>query len=441
LPWESVLDLAEPLADALKILHEQGIAYGCLGPDKILIDGLAPVLVDVRVNRRSPFRTNRPPSVQALALMPPELLQDPTDVSFSADLYCLGATLYLALTGRPPAMGDSIEAVSANVLGQRPVAPASIVLECPVWLDKLIMQLLEKDPSARPRGAAAVALALAEVRRRSMSRAGVAEHVSAGFSPLNVTDQSQRREARELLGKQDASADGAGKIDDGLPWHERPIVLVAGLALCVAVFLYFIWPLNETQMRARAEGLLAENSRNSMNQAKVHYLQPMLQRFPQGEHSDWANEQLARVEMLQAEHALTVKQNRNLPLTNEGERLYAEASQFERFGDKAAALDHYRSMETLLGDDPEYRPYVDLARRQIALIESLGFDQDEATAILQAKLDEAEQLYETGKVIAARKIWYSVVELYGNNQNAAPLVAKAQERLERQENDRQEDSP
>jgi hypothetical protein len=215
---------------------------------------------------------------------------------------------------------------------------------------------------------------------------------------------------------------------------------VVGLALCLAVFLYFIWPLNESQMRDRAEDLLAENSRNSMNQAKVHYLQPMLKRFPQGDHASWAVEQLARVEMLQAEHALTVKQNRNLPLTNEGERLYAEASQFERFGDKVAALDHYRSMETLLGDDPEYRPYVDLARRQIALIESLGVDQDEATAIIQDKLDEAEVLYESGKVIAARKIWYSVVELYGNNQNAAPLVAKAQERLERPANDREEDS-
>jgi hypothetical protein len=243
-----------------------------------------------------------------------------------------------------------------------------------------------------------------------------------------------------LLGHGAVSVDADDRSND-TPWHENPLVLITGLFFCLAIFIYFILPLNEEQMRKRAEALLAENTRNAMNQAKVSYLQPMLQRYPEGEHSQWAGEQLARVEMLQAEHALSVKQNRNLPLRNEGERLYAEASEFERFGDNAAALDRYRSMETLLADNPEYRPYVDLARRQIALIESRGVEQDEATRIIQSKLAEADELYESGQVIAARKIWYSVIELYGNNQNAAPLVAKAQQRLEDAGSRTQEISP
>ncbi len=429
LPWESVLDLAEPMADALKYLHAHEISYGCIRPEKILIAGLSPVLVDVRTNRRSPYRSTRPPTAQDFALMAPELLDDPLAATPRSDLYCLGATFYLALTGRPPADGETIDEVKANVRDTKPAAPASIVLECPVWLDKLLLQLLEKEPSVRPPSAEAVTLALAEVRRRSMSRAGVAEHVSSGFSPLNVTDQKQRDEARLLLGQ------GAIEFDeettrDEVPWHERPLVLISGLLCFAALFLYFIWPLNEDQMRERAEDLLTENTRNAMNQAKISYLKPMLEKFPEGEHARWASEQLARVEMLQAEHALQVKQNRNLPLSNEGERLYAEANEFERFGDTAAALDRYRSMETLLGGDPEYRPYVDLARRQIAKIESSGVEEGEAARIIQEKLAEAERLFESGKVVAARKIWYSMVELYGNNQNVAPLVARAQERLE-----------
>lgn len=231
LSWESVLEIAEPIANALKYLHQQKVIYGCLRPEKIITAGLSPVLLDVRINRRSPFRTGRPPTVQELALLPPELLADPTNVTAGSDLYCLGATLYRALTGRPPADGATIEEVTANVLNQKPSPPASIVLECPVWLDKLVMHLLEKDPSARPHGAAAVTLALAEVRRRSMSRAGVAEHVSAGFSPLNVTDQKQRDEARVLLGQGAVGADEDHHAD-GMPWHERPIVLIAGLLLC-----------------------------------------------------------------------------------------------------------------------------------------------------------------------------------------------------------------
>ncbi len=182
-------------------------------------------------------------------------------------------------------------------------------------------------------------------------------------------------------------------------------------------------------MRRRAEELLTQETRSSLSQAKTNYLQPMLVRFPDGEHVEWAREQIDRVDMVQAEYVLSVKLKRNLPLTNEGERLYAEANQFERFGDVATALDRYRSMETLLADDPQYLPFVNLARRQIASIEYAVGGQDEAAAIIQSKLDKAQQLLAEGKVVAARQIWYSVIELYGNNDNVAPLVARAQDHL------------
>ena len=189
---------------------------------------------------------------------------------------------------------------------------------------------------------------------------------------------------------------------------------------------YALWPLNEDQMKSRAEDLLAKKNRNSLNQAKVSYLVPMLEKYPDGEHVVWAREQLERVEMLQAEHFLKVKLKTNRPLSNEGERLYAEAYEFEKFGDVATALDRYRSMETLLADDADYRPFVNLARRQIAIIEENGFEQGEAARIIQNQLDQADAAFKSGNIVAARKIWYSIVDLYGNNANVASLVSKAQ---------------
>ena len=429
LPWESVLDLAEPISEALSYLHHRELVHGAIQPDKILFAGFSPILIDVRVSRNStPYITNRPPTVEEVALRAPELTSDPTALTVQSDLYALGATLYLSLTGRLPVTGQTVEEVTANAVNQVPESPASIVMDCPVWLDKLVMQLLAKDPGGRPHSAEAVSLALAEVRRRAMSRAGVAEHTSAGFSPLNVNDQKEREEARVLLGHGALEAEDRS-VPDGTPWHEQPLVLIAGLALIVAGLAYLFWPLNEEQMRTKAEQLLERETRRELYQAKVKYLQPMLEKFPEGQHAIWAREQLDHVEMIQAEHALSVKMKRNLPLKNEGERLYAEASQFERFGDAAAALDRYQSMETLLGDDPKYRPFVNLARRQIAKIESSNSQQDEAGQIIQAKLDQADSEMAAGRVIAARKIWYSVIELYGSNENVAPLVAKAQKRL------------
>jgi len=425
--WESVLELAEPLVDALRYLHEHSIHFGSIQPDKIMIAGLSPILIDVRVNRfGTRLKTSRPPTLQEIALRPPELLHDRELLSNRSDLYSLGATLYFALTGRMPIQGETVEEVMQNVANQTPVSPASLVMDCPVWLDKLIMQLLEKDPAKRPFGAPAVTLALAEVRRRSMSRTGVAEHASSGFSPLSVTDQKDRDEARTLLGRHLVREE---KIPDATAWHDKPWVLIGTLVVILAMLAYVVWPLNENQMRSRAEELLARDTQSSLNQAKVNYLRPMLNRFPEGQHADWAAEQIDRVDMLQAEHALSVKLKRNLPIRGEGERLLAEAQKFERFGDTATALDQYRSMLTLLGDDEKYRPYVNLARRQIAKIETQSVSKDEASIMIEEKLEQADQAMRRGNVVAAREIWYSIIDLYKNNANVAPLVEKAQKRI------------
>ncbi len=188
LPWETVLDMSEPIMQAVEYLHSKGIAHGQLQPDKILIAGLSPVLIDVRTDRvTSPFRSGQPISPSDLAMCAPELIDDPTAISNHSDLYAFGAVLFLAITGRPPIPGDSVEEVSQNVRSHTPESVASLVMDCPVWLDRLIAQLLSKKPSDRPHGAKAVLLAIAEVRRRAMSRAGVAEHASAGFSPPRST--------------------------------------------------------------------------------------------------------------------------------------------------------------------------------------------------------------------------------------------------------------
>ena len=426
LSWESVLDLAEALSGALEFLHEKEIVYGVLQPEKVLFAGLSPVLIDVRIDRvNSLYRTKRAVTPQEMTFWSPELVDNANAFSVHTDLYSLGATLYTALTGRAVVSGNSVDEVRGNILCEKPQSPAAIVMDCPVWLDKLVMQILEKDPNDRPHSAAAVTLALKEVRRRAMSRAGVAEHVSQGFSPLNVTDQKERDEARILLGH------GALEVDEkeivAKPeWYDRAIILVLGLIVIASMITYTLWPLNENQMKARAEELLARENRNALNQAKVSFLVPMLQKYPDGEHVDWVNEQLDRVEMLQAEHVLEVKLKINRPLSNEGERLYAEAYEFEKFGDVATALDRYRSMETLLADNETYKPFVNLARRQIASIEENGVEQSEAARIIQGKLDQADESLQNGNIIAARKIWYSIVDLYGNNGNVAPLVSKAQ---------------
>jgi eukaryotic-like serine/threonine-protein kinase len=428
LNWDAVLDFAIPIAEALVAAHAIGMCHGAISPSKIVFAGLSPVLLDFRVDRvHSIYRNPRSPAPMEMALQPPEVVNDPTAVSPHGDIYSLGATMFLALTGRPPISGETLRSVAQNVATEIPPKAAAIVLDCPVWVSTLVQQTLEKDAASRPHDAKALAMALAEARRRSLGLSGVAEHVSSGFSALQMTKQIDKDEARKLLGRELLDADQGGS--DATPVHEKWWFLVGALLAIIGFFAWLVWPLNESQLRSRAEALIAEETRSSLEQAKNSYLLPMLRRFPDGESTQWAEDQIDNIEMLQAEHALSVKIKRNFPLRDEGERLYAEAQRFERFGDTATALDKYRSMETLLADDPQYKPYVNLAKRQVAIIRGQTQQVGEAARIVKAKLANADQLFSQGNVVAARDIWYSVIELYGDNADVAPLVQTAQERL------------
>jgi len=429
LAWDAVLDFAIPIAEGLVVAHRRGIIHGTIVPDKIIISGLAPVLVDFRADRvHSVYRNSRPLTPLEIALQPPEVVADPAAISPRGDIYSLAAVMYLALTGRPPISGNTPTEVTQNVAKEVPPKPASIAMDCPVWVSSLICQALEKDPTSRYPDAQAFALALAEARRRSTGLAGVAEHASSGFSPLQVTRQTEKDEARKLLGRDLVELDEID-IPDGTPFHDKAWFLVGILLIVIVGMTWLVWPLSESQMRVRAEKLIAEDTRSALQQAKTNYLQPMLRKFPDGESADWAAEQIDQIEMLEAENALEVKIKRNMPLKDEGERLFAEARRFERFGDRATALDKYKSMETLLADDPKYKPFVNLARRQIGRIREQKTDAGEASRIVQAKLQEADELLTKGNVVAARDIWYSVVELYGTNSDVAPLVKIAQQKL------------
>jgi hypothetical protein len=423
----------------LEYLHGKKIVHGAIGADKVMIAGLSPILIDVRLHRfTSPYRTARPPTIEQIAMRAPELAEDPRAVTPQTDVYALGSTLYLALTGQSPIDGSSIEEVKGNLQFQIPMSPAEIVLDCPVWLDKLILQMLDKNPAGRPPSASAVRMALAEVRRRSMSRVGVAEHASSGFSALKVTDQKERDEARSLLGRELVELNERETAPDATLWHDQAWVLLGVMVLLIAMLAYVAWPENEEGLRSKAEALIAQETRSALSDAKMHPLRELLVRFPDGQHASWAREQIDHIDVVLFLHQLSVKIKNNLPIYNQGELLHKQAQEYVAIGDISKALDKYRSIITVLGDDGEYKIAVNAAYYQIGTLEKSGVETSEASKIVQKRLDEADNLLAENRVVEAREIWYSLVELYGGNSDLDPLIQRAQERLRENSSERRE---
>lgn len=424
LPWETVLEYSQQIAEALQYSHQMGWVHGRLRPEKILIgrDGRTKIC-DFRRDAITAMMTGGPPTVRQLLYTAPEIFtqQKPDE---KADLYSLGALMYLMLTGQPPLPATTTEELIRRVRSDVPESASTKVLDCPVWFNAIIDQLLAKEPKHRPFSATALQLAFKEAQRRHAEGVGVLQHATAGFSPLQMG--VNRDEAEKVLGIKPKKKRREG---EDVPFFERPWVLLAGLMIALAAVIWFLLPLNEDGLRQRAEKELASTDWIDWHEARDVYLSSLLERFPEGKHAQWAQEQIEWVDMQEAERRIERNQRMGIAPKSEPERRYVEAKQFEDFGDRATALDKYRGIVKLLADNEEDKPIINLARRQLQAIEATPLDGNQLKNLLLSKLDEADKLYERSDVVGAKQIWQSIINLYEGNQELTPLVNQAETRL------------
>jgi tRNA A-37 threonylcarbamoyl transferase component Bud32 len=174
--------LLHQLAGAIDHAHGQGVVHRDLKPSnliladdagktdviKVLDFGLAKVL-DPRGG--SDQVTLLGELVGTPEYMAPERMAGGPDDPRS-DLYAIGCIAYELLTGRPPFTGVRPLVMSAH-LQTPPVPPSRVVPGLPGALDRLVMELLAKVPSARPQSGRAVCAALEEVPGFPRRRAGL----------------------------------------------------------------------------------------------------------------------------------------------------------------------------------------------------------------------------------------------------------------------------
>lgn len=426
LPWEEVISIGLQICGALEHAHEHGIIHRDLKPSNLLLTKEGKIkLADFGIARDNDATalTAAGRTVGTFAYMAPEQIRGEPEISHKTDLYALGCVLYELLTGTPPFAGETAGELLFQHIEKKPVRVSTLVLDCPIWLDILLGQLLEKDPEKRPRDATAVSLALAEVEVKVAEQASVSTHAaSGGPTNLNVTvDDSQ---LRKLLKKKKRK-----KGDTG-PFYERMWFLAACLAGMLGFIVWGFWPASEAQLLEAARPLMESSDPIDWNRAYDRYLSKLQSRFPGGKSAATVQGYIDKIEMHKAEEKLKLKTRLGRELTSEGERLYAQAHQYEVFGDRVTALEKYDSMIQVLGDNPEARAYANLARRQKAQIETSSDGKPDRLKIVNEALKKADDLYQEGNALEATKIWKSIIALYENNKELRPQVQRARARAE-----------
>jgi hypothetical protein len=360
--------------------------------------------------------------VGTFAYMAPEQIRGDPPVTPKADLYSLGCVMYELLTGTPPFAGETAGELLFQHMEKKPVRVSTFVLDCPVWLDTLLQQLLEKDPEKRPRDATAVSLALTEIEVKVAEQASVLTHAASG-GPTNINVTADGTQVRNLLkGKKKK------KKDTG-PFYEQVWFLSLCLAIVVGLIARGFWPKSEETLLELARVKMESSEPADWELARRDYLTRLQARFPDGKSAPIVRQYLDKIEMHEAEEKLRFKTRRGAEPASEGERLYAQARQYELFGDRVTALEKYESMIQVLGDSPEARPYKNLAKRQKAEIEAEGGGRPDRLKIVADAMQTAEKAYQDGHVVQAQTIWKSIINLYGTNRELRPQVRKARARL------------
>jgi len=156
---EKAVQIARQLCAGIAALHERGVLHRDLKPANVMVDGRGGVrITDFGLSALAEeigddVRAGTP------AYMAPEQLAG-QGVDVRSDVYALGLTLYEVFTGRRAFAADTPAELDRLQRETTPTNPSEIVPDLHPAVERVIARCLEKDPSARPPGAIAVAAAL-----------------------------------------------------------------------------------------------------------------------------------------------------------------------------------------------------------------------------------------------------------------------------------------
>ncbi len=154
LPVDEAIRISIAIANALDYAHKHGVIHRDLKPENILLQEGQPVVADfgiaLAVSKAGGNRiTQTGLSLGTPSYMSPEQATGDRVIDARSDIYSLGAMTYEMLTGEPPHIGNTSQAVIARMLTDKPRSIRSTRSAVPEYVEDAVLRALEKLPADR----------------------------------------------------------------------------------------------------------------------------------------------------------------------------------------------------------------------------------------------------------------------------------------------------
>ena len=154
--WKAACHLALQLASLLDHLHRNNVTHGNITPRNVLVrtEDQTTKLADLMLNRalegsqlqRSIFDKKL---LSELPYIAPEQTDPQAAVTPLGDIYSLGAVLYALLTGKPPFVGETKQAILAQIHSGKVTPITKLQRGIPALLETSVLMMMARHPEER----------------------------------------------------------------------------------------------------------------------------------------------------------------------------------------------------------------------------------------------------------------------------------------------------
>jgi serine/threonine-protein kinase len=175
----------------------------------------------------------------------------------------LGVVMYELITGKKPFVAESSVDMFLKHVNEVPVRPSRFIPDLPVWMDNLVMFLLEKNVDSRPMDAATVGRMIEDIEHKVQNQQSAGAEAANARRIDRLPNDSGFSEEDKEVAKMLRAASGTEtkkkkkKKKKKGPWHTQPwakaLMLATPLAL-IALGLFFAFkPESREKLLAKIE--------------------------------------------------------------------------------------------------------------------------------------------------------------------------------------------